>query len=219
MQESNYSNDPSIANAVRDLTVGLWWTQQFQGQSKKFHLAGGTMARNTVGRIMQISPAESWLNKKGESMVSKKPFMAWAADKRLLRLSKNRKMTQMAGSGFKRIGAGAKQLLDTQSGSYLKNKAANKLIGSGLRRLALPLMRISGYASSLIYWEMGAKLAYSTVRDTYHMAMNEKGLEWKTQLPSTRQAATSRQRAVRAITEGRMQAKSAIGNEARLFHR
>jgi hypothetical protein len=57
---------------------------------------------------------------------------------------------------------------------------------------------------------------YSAIQSQVKMA---KGLELGGYFPDTKSSLTSRQRTVKAISSSRLQARSAVGNEAFLMHR
>jgi len=58
-----------------------------------------------------------------------------------------------------------------------------------------------------------------TLQNTARAMERTRYVDMGAAFPETQQSLTSRQRAVRAISESHLQARSAIGNEAQLFHR
>ena len=111
------------------------------------------------------------------------------------------------------IGRTAGIALGGKAGTYLTSGAATKLligkaVGIGLGALHL-------------YW--GAQLLALPTIIAYHGIAQKvraaRGLEMGGYFPETKMSLTSRQRTVRAITASRLQARSAIGSEAMLFHR
>ena len=116
------------------------------------------------------------------------------------------------GSGHKGIsksGAmlmGASRLASATNAYFL----ATDPIWFGIRFLGNPLMLAAGAA----WFGGGAVLnnaAQALERNRY--------VRMAVPFEDTEQSYTSRQRAVRAISESHLQARSAIGNEAQLFHR
>lgn len=83
--------------------------------------------------------------------------------------------------------------------------------------------RVAGVASAWLMPIFWGQMAWSAAAGTYgfinKLANKNKGLELGGYFPETQAAVTSRQRALQAITSSRLQARSAIGNEAMLFHR
>lgn len=98
-------------------------------------------------------------------------------------------------------------------GKNAAQKAAAKYITGRVAGVAIPV--IGTYFAVEAAVGIG-KFAYDTaaaLTDKY------KGIEMGGYFPDSQAAYTSRQRAVRAITASQMQARSAIGMEAQLFHR
>ena len=85
------------------------------------------------------------------------------------------------------------------------------------------ISRAAGFAMGPLLWGMLAWDAAMGVGALYQgvtqAVSRKKGLELGGYFADSRGAYTSRQRAVQAITASQMQARSAIGNEAMLFHR
>lgn len=83
--------------------------------------------------------------------------------------------------------------------------------------------RAAGLAIPVLNVLMAAEMGYSIATKGYNMLADKFGkqnlLELGGYFPETQAAYTSRQRAVQAITASQLQARSAIGNEAMLFHR
>jgi len=108
------------------------------------------------------------------------------------------------------IGA-AKAAFGRGAGTLTKSAGTKLLIG-----------RVAGLALGAfeVYW--AAQLlalpfqAYSAIAQ---QVQSYRGVELGGYFPETKGSITSRQRTVRAITDSRLQARSAIGNEAQLFHR
>jgi len=94
--------------------------------------------------------------------------------------------------------------------------AMRMLIGKNL------LARAAGFGLTMIGIELAMMvpmLAYQGYRGIVEQVKSTRGLEMGGYFPETRGSLTSRQRSVQAITDSRLQARSAIGNEAQLFHR
>ena len=85
------------------------------------------------------------------------------------------------------------------------------------------LGKAAGIALKGANFVMGATLAYDLTVGGYGMASaiesKYRGLELGGDYQDSMGAATSRQRALQAITASSLQARSAIGNEAMLMHR
>jgi hypothetical protein len=97
----------------------------------------------------------------------------------------------------------AKRALTFAAGSMVLEAAS----GIGLALITAQLAGMAGEGISML-WKAGTAPAE---RHSF--------LRFAAEFPDTRATATSRQRAVQAITESQLQARSAIGNEAMLFHR
>jgi len=108
-----------------------------------------------------------------------------------------------------RHGAGA--MLSTSSKAALAGVGSRFLVGQAAK-WALRAAYV-GWAIDIIQLGVGGYNALS------RMASKAKYLELGGYFPETQGAVTSRQRAVQAITASQLQARSAIGNEAMLFHR
>lgn len=78
-----------------------------------------------------------------------------------------------------------------------------------------------GLKALSVYWTvmLPIELAWGGYSAIAERVRSARGLEMGGYFPETRGSVTSRQRTVRAITDSRLQARSAIGNEAMLFHR
>jgi hypothetical protein len=85
------------------------------------------------------------------------------------------------------------------------------------------IARAAGLANPLVQAAFWGQLAWGMTGGLYNTLSSQvqkyRGLEMGGYFPETQGATTSRQRAVQAITSSNMQARSAIGNEAMLFHR
>lgn len=116
------------------------------------------------------------------------------------------------GRALSRMGAfrSGKRMLRTKN-PVLFGQLSKNLIG-----------RSAGMALKGLHLYFGAELlgmgwqGYSAIAQRVR---KEKGLELGGYFPETQGSYTSRQRTVRAISDSRLQARSAIGNEAFLFHR
>ena len=97
-------------------------------------------------------------------------------------------------------------------GSVFSGVALTDPIYYGFRWLAK--RTIGGFIGG-VAWFGGAAAIQSTAR----ALKRGQGVELGGYFPDSQSAFTSRQRAVRAISESNLQARSAIGNEAMLFHR
>ena len=101
-------------------------------------------------------------------------------------------------------------------------KAGTSTVSKGAAaKVALGRVAGLGLKTLSIYWGVMLPVelmwgGYSAIAEKVRSA---KGLELGGYFPETRGSLTSRQRTVRAITDSRLQARSAIGNEAQLFHR
>lgn len=98
-------------------------------------------------------------------------------------------------------------------GSSVAERAASKFI----------ISRIAGFALGVVNPIMWGSVIASVGTETYNIVSSQvnkyKGLELGGYFPESQGAYTSRQRMVQAITASHLQARSAIGNEAQLFHR
>ena len=96
--------------------------------------------------------------------------------------------------------------------SPVMQKAFQKIAISRAAGFALTaLNRV--FVGAMLYQGWRAYDKYAT-----RVALN-RGFETGGYFPESRGAITSRQRAIRAISESRLQARSAVGNEAQLLHR
>ncbi len=110
------------------------------------------------------------------------------------------------------VGA-AKRTFGRAGTSAVSRGAAGRVMLGRVAGLGLKALRM--------YWGVMLPLelawgGYSAIAERVRSA---RGLEMGGYFPETRGSVTSRQRTVRAITDSRLQARSAIGNEAMLFHR
>jgi len=114
--------------------------------------------------------------------------------------------------GLKGIGKSGKMLMGASRAAGATNAyfVATDPLWFTARFLGNPLMLAAGAA-----WFMGGATLTNAARGI------EKNQYIRMNIPfeDTEQSYTSRQRAVRAIAESHLQARSAIGNEAQLFHR
>ena len=118
--------------------------------------------------------------------------------------------TQAAKLGI--VGAARATFGKAGTSAVARGMAGKVLLG---RVAGLGLKALSIYYTALIPLEL-AWGGYSAIAEKVRSA---RGLEMGGYFPETRRSLTSRQRTVRAITDSRLQARSAIGNEAMLFHR
>ena len=96
-----------------------------------------------------------------------------------------------------------------------------KTAGSALARNAIAKAASFGVRALSLYWTASLVVgagwgAYKSIADK---VASNKGVELGGYFPETQASLTSRQRSVQAITASRLQARSAIGNEAMLMHR
>lgn len=115
-------------------------------------------------------------------------------------------------SGVFGFNAARKKVAATM-GEQVATKMGSRFIIGKAAGLALPILNVALWAPFVI----------GGVVDTYKWASSltskYRGLELGGYFPETQGAYTSRQRSLQAITASRLQARSAIGNEAMLFHR
>lgn len=95
--------------------------------------------------------------------------------------------------------------------AILRNVAMKKMIG---RVAGLGI----GYLN-LRFAMLPFELAWNAYKGIAETGYARRNVETGGYFPETRDSLTSRQRTVRAISESRLQARSAIGNEASLLHR
>jgi len=116
--------------------------------------------------------------------------------------------------GKKFVGAGkfgAAQLMASRAaGLYMSSMTWTDPAFFAFRYLAQPWM-----------WGVGAAYfgAWNTWRNASRAMERTRYVDMSVMFPETQSSFTSRQRAVRAISESHLQARAAIGNEAQLFHR
>lgn len=107
----------------------------------------------------------------------------------------------------------ARRKVAAAMGEQVATKVGSRFIIGRAAGLAIPALNVA----------LWAPLVVGTVVGTYKWAAaltsKYRGLELGGYFPETQGAYTSRQRSLQAITASRLQARSAIGNEAMLFHR
>jgi len=101
-------------------------------------------------------------------------------------------------------------------------KMTSKISAKGLSARFL-VGKLGGYGIAAVLTADALALGWMATGGLYggisKAVSKYKGLEMGGYFPDTQTAMTSRQRAVQAITTSQLQARSAIGNEAMLFHR
>ena len=218
MRSNNTSYEPTMADHAWDIGKGMAVWELAYSQSKSLHVPLINGMKNVPGRFMQWGIFGKHINKAGRNIVGTK-LASWAPTKGFLHRTAGHSIKTLATDGGQLAKIGINKIALDMAGGKFKSKVGSRLLTMGVRRFGLIAMRASGVASGLFWAQLGGSLAFGAAKNTYNMAMEEKGVEWTTQVPFTHQMVTSRQRAVRAITESRLQAKSAIGNEARMLHR
>lgn len=121
-----------------------------------------------------------------------------------------RKMYEKA--GLFGLGAAQTRAAGIVGGRVAGSSAAKYLVGR-VAGIAMGAANILMWAPFLVEGTVGAYRAVSNQVTKY------RGLELGGYFPETQGSYTSRQRMVQAITSSHLQARSAIGNEAMLFHR
>lgn len=84
------------------------------------------------------------------------------------------------------------------------------------------ISRVAGFGIKAVWWQLGIMvggMALGAWNNYATRVQTSRGLELGGHFPTTRDTVTARQRTLKAITSSRLQARSAIGNEAMLFHR
>jgi hypothetical protein len=114
-------------------------------------------------------------------------------------------------AGLLGIRSARNQVASTLGREAASNAAARFLV-SRAAGLTLGLMNLQ------FAWILG-EAAVGTYKAASSMITKYRGIELGGYFPDSQGAYTSRQRAVQAITSSQLQARSAIGNEAQLFHR
>jgi len=160
-------------------------------------VGGGGIRVSAIGKKWGVRPVTSAVEAwgLGSAKTSFDPFLYGAKFRGVGRLG----AAQLIASRATSFGLGAMIWTDPTMYAFM-------FLMGAVKPWTLPIA-IAGFGGMAL-WKNTAR----AMERTRYIDMNQV-------FPDTQAAFTSRQRAVRAIAESHMQARSAIGNEAQLFHR
>ncbi len=121
-----------------------------------------------------------------------------------------------AGAAFAGIPAGA--VLGGTIGTFLGGPAGT-VAGAAIGAAGGTILEMAGWAMlAKDVYDVGKWALNSSGRGLMNMAAGHRSLEFGTASPDTAQGLTNRQRALQAISNSRLNARSALGNEAAILH-